>query len=192
MPVSLQKGENVSLSLADPNLRAIVVGLGWNARETEGASFDLDASVFMLNGTGKVRRDEDFIFYNNLTSMCSSVEHTGDEKSGGSGGDDESIKVYLDTVPESVVKIAVTVTIHDANGRKQNFGQVEGAYIRIENMDTGIEIVRFDLAEDYGSETSMVFGEVYRNGSEWKFRAVGQGFAGGLESLCRKYGVSLA
>lgn len=192
MPVSLRKGENISLSQVDPSLESIMVGLGWDARETDGASFDLDASVFLLNSTGKVRRDEDFVFYNNLTSLCSSVEHTGDEKTGGSGGDDEAIRIHLNTVPESVVRIAITVTIHDADVRRQNFGQVDAAYIRVENLKSGTELVRFDLTEDYGLETSMVFGEVYRNGYEWKFRAVGQGFSGGLEALCRKYGVSLA
>jgi tellurium resistance protein TerD len=192
MAVSLSKGGNVSLSRADSGLKKILIGLGWEARSTTGADFDLDASAFLLGSNGKVRSDADLIFYNQLTSTCGSVEHTGDNRTGAGDGDDEQLKVTLDLVPESVSKIAVTVTIHDATSRKQNFGQVSEAFMRIVNLDTDVEVARFDLTEDYSTETAMIFGEIYRHNGEWKFKAVGQGFSGGLEEMCGQFGVSVA
>jgi tellurium resistance protein TerD len=191
MPVSLSKGGNVSLSKEAPGLKHIVIGLGWDLRATDGAAFDLDASAFLLNDGGKVRSDADFIFYNNKTSAEGAVEHLGDNLTGEGEGDDEQIKVSLDTVPADVTKIAVTVTIHDAETRRQSFGQVSSAFIRVVNGDNNQEIARYDLSEDASTETAMTFGEVYRNGAEWKFRAVGQGFAGGLGPLARNYGVNV-
>jgi tellurium resistance protein TerD len=192
MGVKLIKGENISLSKSTPNLKHILVGLGWEARSSEGEDFDLDASVFMTAENGKVRRDEDFIFYHQLQSLCGSVEHTGDNRTGVGDGDDEAIKVELDKVPAHIQRLVVSVTIYDAEIRRQNFGQVDEAFIRIVNLDTDQEIARFDLSEDYSTETGMVFGEIYRHGGEWKFKAVGQGYAGGLEALCRKFGVDVA
>lgn len=192
MALSLSKGGNVSLSKTDPSLVRILIGLGWDERSTDGADFDLDASAFLLTASGKVRGDHDFIFYNQLKSQDGSVEHTGDNRSGQGDGDDESIKVDLSRVPAQIEKIAVTVTIHDAQSRGQNFGQIANAFIRVVNQDSNIEIVRFDLAEDYSTETAMVFGEVYRHNGEWKFRAVGQGYAGGLAAMCQQYGINVA
>lgn len=191
MAITLQKGGNLSLSKADPTLVKILIGLGWDERATDGASFDLDASAFLLNDGGKVRSDADFIFYNQLKSVEGAVEHTGDNRSGAGDGDDESIKVNLSLVPANVHKIAVTVTIHDAEARRQSFGQIANAFIRIVNDVTGAEIVRYDLAEDYSTETAMVFGELYRHGAEWKFRAVGQGYAGGLRAMCSQFGIKI-
>jgi tellurium resistance protein TerD len=191
MGVSLSKGGNVSLSKAEPGLRNIQIGLGWDTRGTDGVDFDLDASLFMLAPTGRVRSDSDFIFYNNLRSADGSVEHTGDNLTGEGEGDDESILVGLDRVPPDVDKLAVTVTIHDAEARRQNFGQVDNAFIRVVNQDSGAEIVRYDLSEDASTETAMIFGEVYRHGGEWKFRAVGQGYVGGLAPLARSFGVNV-
>jgi tellurium resistance protein TerD len=191
MALSLQKGGNLSLSKTDPSLTKIIVGLGWDERATDGSSFDLDASAFLLNASGKVRGDTDFIFYNQVKAIDGSVEHTGDNRSGAGEGDDEAIKVDLSKVSMDIQKIAFTVTIHDADARKQNFGQVGNAFIRIVNELTGTEIVRYDLAEDYSTETAMVFGELYRHNSEWKFRAVGQGYAGGLKAMCDQYGIMI-
>ena len=191
MAISLNKGGNLSLSKTDPTLTRLLIGLGWDERATSGAEFDLDASVFLLNNTGKVRGDHDFIFYTHLNSDNGAVEHTGDNRSGAGDGDDEVIKVNLSQVPADIEKIAVTVTIHDAQARNQNFGQVSNAFIRVVNEETGAEVVRFDLAEDYSIETAMVFGEVYKHNGEWKFRAVGQGYAGGLAAMCQQYGVNI-
>ena len=191
MAVSLSKGGNLSLSKEDPNLKAILVGLGWDARATDGADFDLDASCFLLKDGDKVRSDADFIFYNQLKSTCGSVEHTGDNRTGAGEGDDEAIIVYLDRVPPDVQKLSFTVTIHEADARRQNFGMVKSAFIRIVNKENNMEIARFDLSEDASTDTAMIFGEVYRHGSEWKFRAVGQGYKGGLGPLARNYGVNI-
>ena len=191
MAISLNKGGNLSLSKTDPTLVRILIGLGWDERATDGASFDLDASAFLLTASGKVRGDHDFIFYNQLKSQDGSVEHTGDNRSGQGDGDDESLVVDLSKVSPEIEKVAVTVTIHDAQSRGQNFGQIANAFIRVVNQDSGIEIVRFDLAEDYSTETAMVFGEVYRHNGEWKFRAVGQGYTGGLAAMCQQYGIQV-
>lgn len=192
MAISLQKGGNVSLTKSAPSLKKILVGLGWEARSTNGTDFDLDASAFLTTGTGKVRSDSDFIFYNQLKSPCGSVEHTGDNRTGLGDGDDESVRIILDQVPSEVAKIIICVTIHDAQARKQNFGQVADAFIRIVNDEDGSEIARFDLTEDYSTETAMIFGEIYNHNSEWKFRAVGQGFNGGLEAMCSQFGITVA
>ncbi len=192
MALTLSKGQNLSLTKTDPGLSKILVGLGWDERQTDGAEFDLDASAFLLSEAGKVRSDADFIFYNQMNSTCGSVSHTGDNRSGAGDGDDEAIKVNLDTVPADVQKIAITVTIHDFEARKQSFGQVTNAFIRIVNDVTGSEVVRYDLTEDYSTETAMVFGELYRHNGEWKFRAVGQGYNGGLAALSKQYGVNIS
>jgi len=191
MAVSLKKGGNLSLTKSAANLKHILVGLGWSARSTSGAPFDLDASAFLVADNGKVRNDEGFIFYNNLVSACGSVQHTGDERTGASEADDEALMLELGKVPAWVQRIVVCVTIHEAEDRQQSFGQVSDASIRIVNPDGDIELVRFDLTEDYSSETAMIFGEVYRHAGEWKFRAVGQGFAGGLEAMCCQFGVAV-
>ena len=191
MPISLNKGGNVSLTKEAPGLKSIRVGLGWDVRLTEGAAFDLDASVFMLNPAGKVRSDADMIFYNNLKSVDGSVEHLGDNLTGVGEGDDEVINVALDKVPTDVEKLAFVITIHEAETRKQNFGMVSKAFARIVNDMGGTELARFDLTEDMSTETAMIVGEVYRHGNEWKFRAVGQGYAGGLAALAKNYGVSV-
>lgn len=191
MAISLSKGGNLSLSKTDPNLKKVVVGLGWDARSTDGQDFDLDASAFLLNNLKKVRGEHDFIFYNQVRSPEGSVEHTGDNRTGEGDGDDESVNIELAKVPTDVETIAITVTIHDATARRQNFGQVQGAFIRILNAETNTEIVRFDLNEDFSTETAMIFGELYRHNSEWKFRAVGQGYAGGLKAMCNNYGINI-
>ena len=191
MAVSLSKGGNVSLSKEAPGLTKILIGLGWDVRATDGAAFDLDASVFLLGANGKIRSDADFIFYNNVKSTDGSVEHLGDNRTGQGEGDDEAVKVNLEAVPADIDKIVVGVTIDQADTRGQAFGQVSSAFIRVVNDSNGTELARYDLSEDSSTETAMVFGEVYRNGAEWKFRAVGQGFAGGLGPLAQSYGVSV-
>lgn len=191
MSVSLAKGGNVSLSKNDPSLTKLVIGLGWDVRATDGADFDLDGSAFLLTGMGKVRNDSDFIFYNNLKAIDGSVEHTGDNRTGEGDGDDESIIINLDKIPSVIDRIAITVTIHDADVRRQSFGQVDSAFVRCINGVSDREIARFDLSEDASTETAMIFGEVYRHNGEWKFRAVGQGFAGGLGALARHYGINI-
>ncbi len=191
MAVSLSKGGNVSLSKEAPGLTDIVVGLGWDVRATDGTDFDLDGSVFLVTADGRVRSDADFIFYNNLASADGSVQHTGDNRTGEGEGDDEQIKVNLPGVPADVDKIVVGVTIDQADARSQNFGQVSNAFIRVLNGANDDEIARYDLSEDASVETAMIFGEVYRNGAEWKFRAVGQGFAGGLGPLAQSFGVNV-
>ena len=191
MAISLTKGQNISLSKTDPSLKNVLVGLGWDARSTDGQDFDLDASVFMATENGKVPSDRHFIFYNQLVSPCGGVEHTGDNLTGDGDGDDESVIVQLDKVESNIKSLFITVTIHDAEARRQNFGQVSNAFVRIVNNDASDEIVRFDLSEDYSTETAMVFGEIYRHNGEWKFRAIGQGYTGGLYSLCQQYGVNV-
>ena len=191
MPVSLSKGGNVSLSKEAPGLKTIVIGLGWDTRSTDGSAFDLDASMFMLKTDEKVRSDSDFIFYNNKKSGDGSVEHLGDNTTGEGEGDDEQIKVNLDGVPQDVAKLSVGVTIHEADTRSQNFGMVSNAFIRVVNGSDNSEIARYDLSEDASTETAMLFGEVYRKDNEWKFKAIGQGFAGGLGPMARNYGVSV-
>jgi tellurium resistance protein TerD len=190
MAISLQKGGNVNLSKEAPSLKKLVIGLGWDPRVTDGSAFDLDGSAFMLKADGKVRADSDFIFYNNLKSTDGSVTHAGDNTSGQGEGDDEKVVIDLALVPAEIDKITIGVTIHDAEARKQNFGMVGKAYIRCLDANGDKEIARYDLSEDSSTETAMIFGEIYRAGSEWKFKAVGQGFAGGLGPLARSFGIS--
>lgn len=191
MPVSLSKGGNVSLSKEVPGLKAIIVGLGWDARATDGKAFDLDASAFILNSSGKVRSDADFIFYNNLVGANGSIQHRGDNRTGAGDGDDEKVMMNLEAIPEDIDKIVLAVTIHEGDTAHLNFGQVNNAFMRVLNAEGQTEIARYDLSEDASTETAMIFGEIYRKGGEWKFRAVGQGFAGGLGPLARSYGVDI-
>ena len=191
MAISLQKGGNVNLSKEAPGLTRVIVGLGWDPRATDGAAFDLDGSAFMLKSDAKVRGDNDFIFYNNLKSSDGSVVHNGDNTTGAGEGDDETLMVDLSKVPAEIEKVEFCVTIHDAEARKQNFGMVQKAFVRTLNAAGNAEIARYDLSEDGSTETAMVFGEVYRNGPDWKFRAVGQGFKGGLGPLAKNYGVNV-
>ncbi|MDH6574892.1 TerD family protein [Kitasatospora sp. MAP5-34] len=191
MGVSLSKGGNVSLTKEAPGLSAVLVGLGWDVRTTTGADFDLDASALLCNETGKVGSDGNFVFFNNLTSPDGSVQHTGDNLTGEGEGDDEAIKVNLATVPRDVTKIVFPVSIYDAENRQQSFGQVRNAFIRVVNQANNQEIARYDLSEDASTETAMVFGELYRNGEEWKFRAIGQGYASGLRGIAQDFGVNV-
>jgi tellurium resistance protein TerD len=191
MAISLQKGGNVNLSKEAPGLTKMTVGLGWDTRSTDGAAFDLDGAVFLLDAQGKVRSDADFVFYNNLKSVDGSVVHSGDNLTGAGEGDDESVTIDLAKVPAEVDKIAVCVTIHDAEARRQSFGQVSKAFIRCVNAAGNTEIARYDLSEDSSTEAAMIFGEVYRAGADWKFRAIGQGFKGGLGPLAKNYGVNV-
>ncbi|PAP69662.1 TerD family protein [Pseudomonas aeruginosa] len=191
MAVSLQKGGNVSLSKEAPGLTEVIVGLGWDPRVTDGTEFDLDASVFVTGENGKVLNDASFIFYNNKMSADGSIEHLGDNRSGQGDGDDEQVNVKLNGLGADVKKLVFAVTIHDAEARKQSFGQVGNAYIRVLNKADGKEIARFDLSEDASTETAMIFGELYRHNDEFKFKAIGQGFAGGLKPLAEAHGVSI-
>ncbi|MBQ7732906.1 MAG: TerD family protein [Synergistaceae bacterium] len=192
MSVSLIKGQKVDLTKDNPNLSRILVGLGWDVNKYDGgADFDLDASAFLLGSDGKVQNDLDFIFYNNLRHSSGAVTHTGDNLTGEGEGDDEVIKVDLSKVPSDIHKIAFTVTIYDADKRRQNFGQVSNAYIHIIDQTNNQELLRYDLGEDFSTETALVVGELYRHGSEWKFNATGSGYRGGLHSLCLDFGVDV-
>lgn len=192
MAISLSKGQKVDLTKGNPGLSKLVVGLGWDTNKYDGgAAFDLDAAAFLLGANGKVQADSDFVFYNNLKHSSGSVQHMGDNLTGEGEGDDEQIKIDLSLVPANVEKIDFTVTIHEAETRKQNFGQVSNAFIRVVNEADNQEIIRYDLGEDFSIETAVVVGELYRNGSEWKFNAIGSGFKGGLEALCKNFGVNI-
>ena len=190
MVISLQKGQRIDLTKGNPGLNKIIVGLGWDTNKYDGQSdFDLDASAFLLGQSGKVEKDTNFIYYGNLKTQ--GVEHTGDNLTGEVEGDDEQIKVTLNEVPQDVDKIAFTVTIYDAEKRRQTFGQVSNAFIRVVDANTNQELVRYDLGEDYSIETAIVVAELYRNGTEWKFNAIGSGYAGGLAALARSYGLNV-
>ena len=191
MSVSLNKGGNVSLSKIAPSLTAVTIGLGWDTRVTAGADFDLDASALVCGAHGRVLDDNHFVFYNNLRSPDGTVEHTGDNLTGEGEGDDESINIDLQTMSPQVDKIVFPVSIHDADARRQSFGQVTNAFIRVVDRATGSELARYDLSEDASSETAMLFGEIYRREGEWKFRAIGQGYASGLAGIARDYGVNV-
>ncbi|MFI5531400.1 TerD family protein [Kitasatospora sp. NPDC051853] len=191
MPVSLSKGGNVSLTKEAPGLTAVNVGLGWDVRTTTGAEFDLDASAIVLNAEGRVLSNGHFVFFNNTSSPDGTVVHTGDNRSGEGAGDDEQISVNLANLPAEAARITFPVSIYDADNRRQSFGQVRNAYIRVLNSAGGSEIARYDLSEDAATETAMVFGELYRNGAEWKFRAVGQGYASGLAGIAQDFGVQI-
>ena len=192
MAVCLKKGQKVDLTKTNPGLKEVLIGLGWDTNKYDGGKdFDLDSSVFMLGANGKVASDADFIFYGNLKHASGSVEHLGDNLTGAGEGDDEQIKIDLSKVPADVAKIDFTVTIYEAEERKQNFGQVENAFIHVMNAATGEELIRYDLGEDFSIETAVVIGELYRNQGEWKFSAIGSGFSGGLASLGKNYGVNV-
>ena len=192
MPVSLKKGQKISLTKEAPGLQHVVVGLGWDLNQYDtGGDFDLDSSAFLLGENGRVTRQEDFIFFGNKTHPSGAVTHLGDNLTGVGEGDDEQIVVDLSKVPASIMKIVFTVTIYESEERRQNFGQVNNAFIRIYNQDTGAEMLRYDLGEDFSIETSAVFGELYRYGSEWKFNAIGGGYQGGLAGLCENFGVEV-
>lgn len=190
MPISLQKGQKVDLTKKNPGLTKVLIGLGWDTNRYDGGSdFDLDAAAFLLGENGKVTGQGDFVFYGNLAHTSGSVTHLGDNLTGAGDGDDEQVKIDLALVPADVHKIDFTVTIYDAETRKQNFGQVDNAFIRLVNEATGEELIRYDLGEDFSIETAVVVGELYRNGAEWKFNAIGSGFQGGLAALCQNFGI---
>jgi len=190
MSVILAKGQRVDLTKGRPSLKNILVGLGWDFNHYDGeAEFDLDASVFMTKENGKVGADGDFIFYGNLEHRSKSVVHMGDNRTGEGDGDDEEIKVKLYEVPSEYTSLAITVTIYDADTRLQNFGMVGNAYVRVLDEDTGEELLRFDLSEDFSTETALVVAEIYKHNGEWKFKAVGSGYNGGLKALCVQYGI---
>ena len=192
MAISLSKGGNVSLTKEAPGLTAIMVGLGWDVKATDGAKCDLDAMVFACNKDGKVRSDPDFIFYGNLQSTDGTIKHLGDNLTGDGDGDDEQIRIDLAGLAADIEKVVVAVTIHEAEKRKQNFGQVEKASIRIVNTTNDEEIADYDLTEDCATQTAMIFGEIYRHDGDWKFKSIGDGFAGGLKALATNYGVNVA
>ena len=193
MPINLSKGQKVSLTKGNPGLKNIMVGLGWdvNAFDT-GADFDLDAAAFMLGSSGRCPTDKEFIFYGNLEHTTGAVKHMGDNLTGEGEGDDEQIEVKLTDVPANVERIAFTVTIYEAEARRQNFGQVSNAYIRIVDKDTNQELIHYDLGEDFSIETAIVVGELYKHNGEWKFNAIGSGFQGGLAALCGHFGIEVA
>lgn len=192
MPVNLKKGQKVSITKGNPGLTKVIVGLGWDLNQFDtGGDFDLDTAAFLLTGSGKVSNQEDFVFFGNLKHPSGCAEHMGDNLTGAGDGDDEQIKINLQAVPDNITKIAFTVTIYDAETRRQNFGQVNNAFIRIYNEDNGEELLRYDLGEDFSIETAAVFGELYKNNGEWKFNAIGSGYQGGLAALCASYGVDV-
>lgn len=192
MPINLSKGQKVDITKGNPGLSKLMVGLGWDTNKYDGGSdFDLDACAFLCGENGKVTTDSDFVFYSNLRHSSGAVEHTGDNKTGEGEGDDEIIKVDLGLVPANIAKIDFTVTIYEAEARRQNFGQVSNAYIRIVDQSNGTELIRYDLGEDFSIETAIVVGEIYRHNGEWKFNAIGSGFQGGLQALCQNFGVNV-
>ena len=193
MPINLSKGQKVDLTKGNPGLNNIMIGLGWDVNAFDsGAAFDLDASAFMMGANGKCTTEKEFVFYGNLTHPSESVKHMGDNLTGEGDGDDEQIQIDLSKVPAGIEKIAFAVTIYDADARRQNFGQVSNAYIRIVNESNNTELIRYDLGEDFSIETAVVVGELYRNNGEWKFNAIGSGFQGGLAALCGHYGIDVA
>ncbi|MGY0374105.1 TerD family protein [Clostridium sp. JNZ J1-5] len=192
MAINLSKGQKISLTKEAPGLKEAIIGLGWDTKQYDGGyDFDLDASAFLVGDNGKVNNDLDFVFYNNLTDPSGSVTHTGDNRTGEGEGDDEQIIIDFSKVPENISKVAITVTIYDAPQRGQNFGQVSNAFVRITNKETGEEVLRYDLSEDFSIETALVFCELYRHNGEWKFSAIGSGFQGGLAALCKNYGLDV-
>ena len=192
MAITLSKGQKVSLTKGNPGLKNIVVGLGWDTNKYDGGfDFDLDSAAFLLGENDKVNSDSDFIFYNNLKHSSGAVQHLGDNLTGEGDGDDEQVKLDLSLVPQNVNKIAFTVTIHEAQERRQNFGQVNNSYVRVVNGDTNQELLKYELGEDFSIETAVVVCEIYRHNGEWKFNALGSGFEGGLEALCKNFGVNV-
>ncbi|MCM3704865.1 MULTISPECIES: TerD family protein [Cytobacillus] len=192
MAVSLSKGQKVDLTKTNPGMSKVVVGLGWDTNKYDGGNdFDLDSSVFLLGDTGKVTSESDFVFYNNTKGADGAVVHTGDNRTGEGDGDDEQVKINLSSVPANIQRITFTITIHDGEARNQNFGQVSNAYARILNEDTGEELIRYDLGEDFSIETALVAGELYRHNGEWKFSAIGSGYQGGLAALAKDFGLQV-
>lgn len=192
MAITLKKGQKIDLTKGNPSLRNLKLGLGWDINSFDsGYDYDLDVSIFMVGKSGRVERDEDFIFYNNLKHISGSIEHLGDNRTGEGDGDDEEILVALDKIPNHIERIAVTVTIYEAQKRRQNFGQVNNSYVRVLNSDNEQEVLRYDLGEEFSIETAITVCEIYRHNGEWKFSAVGSGFEGGLESLCKNYGLDV-
>ena len=190
MAISLQKGQRVDLTKDRPSLKNVLIGLGWDINHYDGETdFDFDASAFMTKANGKVGNENDFIFYGNLNHVSGSVQHMGDNRTGEGDGDDEVIKVQLDKIPSDYDTISFTVTIYEAEKRLQNFGMVENAYVRLIDEDTGEELVRFDLTEDFSTETALVVAEIYKRDGQWKFAAIGSGYDGGLKALCKEYGI---
>lgn len=190
MPVSLNKGQKVSLTKENPGLANVVVGLGWDVNQFDnGGAFDLDTAAFMLGDNGRCPTEKEFIFFGNLNHTSGSVQHLGDNKTGAGDGDDEQIRINLTAIPDNISRIAFTVTIYEAEERRQNFGQVNNAFIRIYNENNGEELLRYDLGEDFSIETAVVFGELYKHNGEWKFNAIGGGYQGGLAALCANYGI---
>ena len=190
MAISLQKGQRVDLTKDRPSLKNVLIGLGWDINHYDGETdFDLDASAFMTKANGKVGNENDFIFYGNLNHVSGSVQHMGDNRTGEGDGDDEVIKVQLDKIPSDYDTISFTVTIYESEKRLQNFGMVENAYVRLIDEDTGEELVRFDLTEDFSTETALVVAEIYKRDGQWKFAAIGSGYDGGLKALCKEYGI---
>ena len=193
MPINLSKGQKVGLTKGNPGLKNIMVGLGWDVNAFDsGADFDLDAAAFMLGETGKCPTEKEFVFYGNLEHPSEAVKHMGDNLTGEGEGDDEQIQIDLAKIPANIAKIAFTVTIYDAEVRRQNFGQVSNSFIRIVDESTGAELIKYDLGEDFSIETAVVVGELYRHNGEWKFNAIGSGFQGGLAALCAHYGIEVA
>ena len=193
MPINLSKGQKVDLTKKNPGLKNIMVGLGWDVNAFDsGADFDLDAAAFLLGSNGKCPTEKEFIFYGNLEHASGAVKHMGDNLTGEGEGDDEQIEVKLPDIPSNVERIAFTVTIYDSDVRRQNFGQVSNSFIRIVDMATDTELIRYDLGEDFSIETAVVVGELYRHNGEWKFNAIGSGFQGGLAALCGHYGIEVA
>ena len=193
MPINLSKGQKVDLTKGNPGLKKIMIGLGWDVNAFDsGTDFDLDAAAFMLSADGKCPSDKEFIFYGNLNHATGAVTHMGDNRTGEGEGDDEQIQIDLSKIPSNIEKIAFTVTIYESDARRQNFGQVSNAFIRIVDESTNTELIRYDLGEDFSIETAVVVGELYKNNGEWKFNAIGSGFQGGLAALCGHYGISVA
>lgn len=193
MAINLTKGQKVDLTKGNPGLKNIMVGLGWDVNAFDsGADFDLDAAAFMLGETGKCPTEKEFVFYGNLEHPSEAVKHMGDNLTGEGEGDDEQIQIDLAKIPANIAKIAFTVTIYDAEVRRQNFGQVSNSFIRIVDESTGAELIKYDLGEDFSIETAVVVGELYRHNGEWKFNAIGSGFQGGLAALCAHYGIEVA
>ncbi|MEH3001490.1 TerD family protein [Bacillus pumilus] len=192
MAIQLSKGQRVDLTKTNPGLTKVMIGLGWDTNKySGGAEFDLDASAFLVDANNRCQQDTDFVFYNNLQHPSGSVTHTGDNRTGEGDGDDEQILVDFSKIPANIDRIGITVTIHDAETRSQNFGQVSNAFVRVVNEEGGEELIRFDLGEDFSIETAVVVCELYRHGSDWKFNAIGSGFSGGLAALCQNYGLEL-
>ncbi|WP_226001424.1 TerD family protein [Paenibacillus sp. BJ-4] len=190
MTISLSKGQRIDLTKTNPCLTRVVVGLGWDTNKySGGADFDLDASAFLLYEDGKAKAADDFVFYNNPTGGAGSVTHTGDNRTGEGDGDDEQIIVDFAKIPPNIHRIGITVTIYDYEARAQNFGQVSNAFVRVVDAATDREVLRYDLGEDFSTETAVVFCEFYRHNSDWKFQAIGSGFAGGLGALAKNYGL---